>query len=155
MKTTRSPLLRAITALIAILLLAGCSGDDGAKEYEDGLARVQTQLEQANEATQSTAGSTDPAERQAALEQAHKSIEAAAKTAASLKPPKEASDAHGKLAEALADYAKLFGELASLEESDPRITELYGEAGPIVEQLDEANRALEKAGFKVSKQDRE
>ncbi len=40
---------------------------------------------------------------------------------------------------------------ADLEENDPRQTELYGEAGTIVERLDDANRALDEAGYQARK----
>ncbi len=132
----------------AALALAGCGGPSKG-DYEDGLGRVQAQLEDANDASREASGTTDADERSAALGRAQAAIDKAADTADGLEPPDDAKDEHEQLASALRDYADLFGELAGLEPDDPRQTELYGEAGKIVERLDDANRSLDEAGYRV------
>lgn len=144
-----------ILLLVASLLLVGCGGGVSKDEYEQGLAKVQAQLEDANDASRDASATTDAGERAAALKEAQAAIDRAADTAEDLEPPEDATSEHRQLASALRDYAKLFGELVTLKENDPRRTELYGEAGTIVERLDEANRALDKAGYQVPDKDDE
>lgn len=147
----RRHLLLASLLLALAFLVAGCGGGPSKDDYEQGLGKVQAQLEGANEASNEASQTSDPKERAAALEQAQQSIKLAADTADGLEPPEDAQDEHAQLASALRDYAELFGELATLKEDDPRQTELYGEAGKIVERLDGANRALDDAGYHVPK----
>lgn len=135
-----------------VLVVAGCGGGPSKDDYEQGLGKVQSQLEGANDASREASQTSDPKERAAALEQAQKAIKLAADTADGLEPPEDAQAEHEQLASALRDYAELFGELATLKDDDPRQTELYGEAGKIVERLDGANRALDEAGYHVPKQ---
>jgi hypothetical protein len=136
--------------LVAVTVVAGCGGDDGRASYEDGLAKVQQQLTAANEASSASADASDASDRSAALDDAQQQLEAAAETAAELDPPSDAADAHEDLVEALRDYAKIFGRIAALEPGDPSETELYGEAGVIVDRLTKANRALEEAGYRTA-----
>ncbi|MCB0879724.1 MAG: hypothetical protein KDC46_12200 [Thermoleophilia bacterium] len=138
-----------VLLLVASVLLVACGGGPSKDDYESGLRTVQAHLDKANEASQGAAGSTDKALRSKALDDAHKEIVAAADAAADLDPPSDVKDAHADLVKALRDYADLFGRLAKLDESDPAAAELYGEAGDIVDRLDKANRALEKAGYSV------
>ena len=154
MSPRRHPLFAALFIVLA-LVVAGCGGGPSKDDYERGLGKVQSQLEGANEASREASQTTDPAERSAALDEAQKSIKLAADTAEGLQPPEDAESEHEQLASALRDYAELFGELATLEDDDPRQTELYGEAGKIVERLDGANRALDKAGYQVPGKDDE
>jgi hypothetical protein len=149
----RLPLVIATFALV--LAAAGCGGGASEDEYEQGLAKVQSQLEDANDASREASGTADAAARAEALTKAQAAIDRAADTAEGLEPPDDATSEHEQLAEALRDYAKLFGELATLEEDDPRQTELYGEAGKIVERLDSAKRALDEAGYQVPRKDDE
>lgn len=148
----RPHLLLASLLLALAFVVAGCGGGPSKEDYEQGLGKVQSQLEGANDASREASQTTDPEERAAALEKAQKAIKLAADTAEGLEPPDDAQSEHEQLASALRDYAELFGELATLEDDDPRQTELYGEAGTIVERLDSANRALDKAGYHVPKQ---
>ncbi len=144
--------LLSVSLLVAfVLLVAGCGGGPSKDDYEQGLGKVQSQLEGANDASREASQTTDAAKRAAALEAAQQAIEQAADTADGLEPPDDAQAEHEQLATALRDYAKLFGELATLKDDDPRQTELYGEAGKIVERLDDANRALDEAGYHVPK----
>lgn len=155
MKPARHRLLPALfISVVLIVALAGCGGSGGSKDdYEAGLAKVQAQLADANAASSEVSATPDdPEARRAALTKAHESIDAAATTAAKLDPPDDVAKAHDKLASALRDYADLFGKLATLADNDPTVSELYGEAGAIVERLDSANRAIEKAGYTVPKQ---
>lgn len=148
--------LPLVTLLVAIVLaVAGCGGGVSEDDYEAGLGKVQAQLEDANDASREASATSDAAERATALRKAQAAIDRAADTAEGLEPPDDAKDEHAQLASALRDYARLFGELATLKEDDPRQTELYGEAGKIVERLDSANRALEEAGYQVPGQDDE
>ncbi len=147
------PLL--ILLLAVPLAVAGCGGGVSKEDYEAGLGKVQVQLEDANEASREASGTSDAAERSEALGKAQAAIDRAADTAEDLEPPDDAKDEHEQLASALREYATLFGELASLKEDDPRQTELYSEAGTIVERLDSANRALDEAGYEVPEQDDE
>ena len=141
---------RACLLLALAIAVAGCGSSGPSKEdYERGLGKVQSQLEDANDASREASGTSDAKERTAALEQAQAAIDRAADTAEGLEPPDDAQSEHAKLAKALRDYAKLFGELATLKDGDPRQTELYSEAGVIVERLDGANRALDEAGYQV------
>jgi hypothetical protein len=135
--------------VVLALVVAGCGGGPSKDDYERGLGKVQTQLEEANDASREASQTTDADERAAALTMAQKAIRRAADTADGLEPPDDAQAEHEQLASALRDYAELFGELATLKENDPRQTELYGEAGKIVERLDGANRALDDAGYHV------
>jgi ABC-type glycerol-3-phosphate transport system substrate-binding protein len=153
MKLSLRLLLSLLVAFVLAVAIAGCGGDGGSKdEYEAGLAKVQSQLAAANEASQQLAVDAEPDERKAALSKSHESISAAADTAAKLDPPSDVAKAHDKLATALRDYADLFGQLATLDDGDPKVSVLYGDAGAIVERLDDANRAIEKAGYTVPKQ---
>lgn len=154
MSSRRHLSLLVLLALLA-LVTAGCGGGASKDDYEAGLGRVQAQLEDANEASREASGTSETAERADALGKAQAAIDRAADTAEGLEPPDDAKDEHEQLASALRDYADLFGELASLKEDDPRQTELYGEAGKIVERLDSANRALDKAGYQVPDKDDE
>lgn len=150
MKPLRRTCLLVCLATCA-LLFAGCGGDGGGDtgNYESGLKRLQGQLDDANEASRRSGGTTDPAERKAALDEAYRSLDAAAKTAADLDPPDDARPANTKLVAALRDYADLFERLAALPEDDPGESELYSEAGEIVDRLADANKALDKAGYSV------
>lgn len=132
------------------LLLAACGGSGGDKdEYEAGLKRMQSQLADANAASRESGATTDVVARRAALGTAYESLDEAAKTAAGLDPPEDAERANSRLVSALRDYADLFERLAELPEDDPSESELYSEAGEIVDRLDSANRALDKAGYSV------
>lgn len=149
---SRIPVLILILVAASMLAAAcGGGGDEGA--YEDGLARVQSKLEQANEESRAASGVSDERERGAALQKAHESIEGAADTADELDPPSDVEGAHADLVEALREYAALFERLANTPEDDPGLTELYGEAGEIVEQLDAANREIADAGYEVADAD--
>lgn len=145
-------LSRVVLLVAGALVAAGCGGGVSKDDYERGLGTVQSQLEDANEASRTASEADDAAGRSAALQDAQRAIQRAADTATRLKAPDDAKDEHEQLASALQDYAKLFGELAALKDDDPRQTELYGRAGAIVERLDAANRALDKAGYEVPKQ---
>lgn len=133
----------------ALLLVAGCGGGASKSEYEDGLAKVAAQLDAASAASKKASQSTDLEDRQQSISDAHDALERAATTAKALEPPDDVSKPHAKLVAALADYAALFEQLATLKEADSRETELYSQAGAIVERLDSANRALKKAGYEV------
>ena len=148
------PFLLALLVLLAVFVTA-CGGGPSKDDYEQGLARVQAKLEDANAASKRAAevDVDDAAARSAALEDARVAIDAAADAADELDPPDDAAKAHAKLVKALRSYATLFGTLATLKDGDSRQSELYGQAGQIVEELDAANRALEKAGYEVPKQD--
>lgn len=137
----------ALLIAIALLMSACGGGDDQKSKYEAGLKRMQGQLATANTASRESGETTEPAERRVALGRAHAALDKAAKTAADLDPPEDARAAHRKLVAALRDYADLFDRLARLEENDPSESELYSEAGTIVDRLEEANRALDKAGY--------
>ncbi len=148
---------RAARTLVSILLVlvvalasAACGGPSK-DDYLAGLKRVKSQLDEANDASQQAASETDAAKRTALLQDAQASIEKAAKTADALDPPDDVKKAHGQLAAALHDYAKVFGELATVKDDDPDRADLYARAGDIVDRLDKANRALEKAGYTVER----
>lgn len=149
MSPRRHPVAAVLLVLVAALLVAGCGGGPSKEDYERGLGRVQADLEGANEASRDASQSDDEQVRSAALERAQAAIAKAADTADGLEPPDDAQAEHEQLTEALRDYAKLFGELATLTEGDSRQTALYGEAGDIVERLDDANRALDEAGYQA------
>lgn len=135
-------------------LLAGCGGDGADKgEYKAGLKRLQGQLADAKDASNGAGPSATAAQRTDALAKAHASLDKAADTAAKLDPPDDAKAANRKLVAALRDYSDLFGKLAKLGENDPAESELYSEAGQIVDRLDSANRALAKAGYSVKGDD--
>lgn len=141
----------AILTVAASLLVAGCGEDGPSKdEYEAGLRTVQRQLADANEASRESGETTDAAARTAKLEEAHDKIAAAAKTAKGLKPPEDARKANAQLADALAAYATLFQQLATLKGDGANESELYSRAGEIVDDLGEANAALEKLGYDVT-----
>lgn len=140
--------LLALAALVAVV--GGCAGDDGAEEYEQGLARVQRHLDDASEASRESGDATDVEVRREKLGEAHEAIAAAAREAESLDPPDDARDPHQRFTEALRDYADLFDRLARLDANDPGETELYSEAGEITKRLDEASRDLKEAGYEVN-----
>ncbi len=142
-------LILPLLLLAMLLLAAGCGGGASKSEYEDGLAKVAAQLDDASAASKEAAQAADLDARQAAIKDAHDALEGAAKTAKGLEPPDDVSKPHAKLVAALADYAALFEQLAALDEGDSRETALYSQAGEIVERLDSANRALKKAGYEV------
>lgn len=136
--------------LACVLALAGCGGGGPSEDdYEAGLAEVKEHLDEATEASRASGETTDVEERREHLGEAHEAIDAAARRAAELEPPDDARAAHEEFADALEDYADLFDRLARLGENDPGETELYTEAGEIARRLDDASRALEKAGYSV------
>lgn len=142
-------ILRAALALALAFVVTGCGGSDEGEEYEAGLKRVQAQLEEASDASQAAAGDVEDEQRRAALAEAQEAMERAADTAESLDPPADVRDAHDDLTTALRDYAELFGKIASTPAEDPSVSELYGEAGKIVERLETANGEIREAGYAV------
>lgn len=145
-------LVVTLSCLVACaVLLAGCGGGGGGDKdaYVAGLKRLQGQLDDAKDASRGAGPTATAAQRTEALSKAHASLVRAAQTAAKLDPPNDAASANRKLVAALRDYADLFGKLAKLGPNDPAESELYSEAGSIVDRLDRANRALDKAGYSV------
>lgn len=147
MTASRRARLLATIPLALALLVAGCGGGDEAADYEAGLERVQAQLAEASDASQAAAGDVAAPKRRAALSEAQEAMAKAADTAESLDPPADVEDAHEQLATALRDYAELFGRIASTPPDDPAVSQLYGEAGEIVERLEEANAEIREAGY--------
>ncbi len=136
--------------VLATLLVAGCGGTDK-DDYESGLSKVQSHLDAATTASQDAAGvDVSDEDRRAALATARDELEAAADAADELDPPSDVADANEQLAEALADYADLFGRLAEADPASADSANLYAEAGAIVDRLNEASAELEEAGYEVS-----
>lgn len=149
MNHSSSAWLPPILAVLVALVATGCGGGADGEEYEAGLARVQSQLAEASDASQGAAGDVEPAERREALREAQAAMARAADTAEELDPPSDVRDAHEELADALRDYAELFGRIASTPPDDPSVSQLYGKAGEIVERLESANGEIREAGYSV------
>jgi hypothetical protein len=154
------PMSTRVASVLSLLVLVacaavgavGCGGGTDEATYETGLEQIQTHLQEANEASQEAAG-VEAAERGEALQRAHSSIDEAADVAEGLDPPSDVAEAHEQLAGSLREYAELFQQLANAPEDDPQLTELYGQAGQIVQRLEEANRAIADAGYEVQRGD--
>jgi hypothetical protein len=141
-----------VLVAVAALGVAGCGDGGDEAAYESGLEQIQSHLQDANEASQEAAG-VGADERGESLQRAHASIADAAEVAEGLDPPSDVAEAHEQLAGSLREYAELFEQLANAPEDDPQLTELYGQAGQIVQRLEEANRAIADAGYEVPRGD--
>lgn len=151
----RHLVLLAACLLAVALFGAGCGGGASDDDYEQGLERVQSHLDEASAASRASGETTDVEERRAKLGEAAEAIQAAATEAEELEPPDDAADEHEALAEALQEYADVFVRLAKMGANDPAETEVYSQAGEVAERLDKASRDLEEAGYAVSKDEGE
>ncbi|MCW2962282.1 MAG: hypothetical protein JWM90_2669 [Thermoleophilia bacterium] len=139
-----------VTVLLAVLLAAGCGGGPNKDDYEAGLRGVQAHLDDAKKASDKASGELDADKRNAAIRDQDAALKAAAAAADKLDPPEDAEKANAKFVKALGAYADLFGKLVEANGDSEQEAALVGEAGPIVDDLQEANTALAKAGYKAT-----
>lgn len=150
MNSIRHSLVLLIAVAAAALLAAGCGGEASTDGYERGLRTVQGHLDDAAKASVDASGELDVDKRAAAIRDQEAALQRASSAAKKLDPPKQAAKAHGKFVRALSAYADLFEKLVAAKGDSAQEAQLFGEAGPIVDDLRAANVELEKAGFSAT-----
>lgn len=139
-----------LPVLLAALVAVGCGGGANKDDYEAGLRGVQAHLDDAKKASDKASGELDADKRNAAIRDQNAALKQAASAADALEPPEDAEQANTKFVKALRAYAKLFDRLVEANGDSAKEAALVGEAGPIVDDLQEANTALAKAGYKAT-----
>ncbi|MCW2956288.1 MAG: hypothetical protein JWO69_1157 [Thermoleophilia bacterium] len=152
-------MIRRITMTLLMLvasslLLVACGGDEPTKsEFEDGLREVQNHLDDANKASVEASGEVDGAKRTAAIRDQGAALTAAADAADELEAPEDVEKHAAKFQKALRDYATLFDKLVAADGDSQKEAELLGDAGPIVDDLTAANKAIDEAGYQATGND--